>query len=381
MLHKTLRIVAFCVLASLAVIATMQIQQRILRIRAGHLLSDVRSLVLRNSSWSDAQRVFARWGAWGHYDGVCTSQNCDYRIELGDFFYTHPRLIPEALWARRAYAFLGLRVTRIEADVVVWDGVVWGKGFSVWVEVPPEGGPDAPFGNGYTLIGGSKTVSRFASAGYSPQLVMHPYYAVTTPGGCTGCLAVFARFTPFADPTDVARLMDFNLSCLTSRKPCREKGDIMPSAWRQYLAEGKAFDFARNDLRRCRSLPEWEARDTDNAVIVDVLSNRTENASEPYQVSTVRLVERLKAASFWEIGTTREVRVFPGTVSLTRTNRPQDVSAGARFIMFFAHYHFPDPTGPEVWLDQCGAVPWTDFNLEAARRGIKQDFGSSVPSQ
>jgi len=388
MLRRTLRISIFFVLASVvAAVAAIQVQQHLLGIRAERLLSDIRALELRKSTWSDAQKVFTHWGAWGHYDGSCVASKCDYQIELGDFFFYSRRrfvgtFIPFGPWARRAYGFLGLRPIQVNANVLVRDCLVWGKGFSLFVEVPPELGPSAPFGgNGYTLIGSSQSVSRFVPAGYWPQLVVHPEYTVMTPGGCTGCLSVDVRFTPFADPSDVARLMDFNLSCLTRRKPCRDKADIMPSAWRQYIADGKARDSALDEMGRCAYPLELRARDTDNAIIVNVVSNRTEKGVESFQVSTVRLVKKLKAASFWENGATREVRVFSGTVSLTSANMPEDVSPGGRFIMLFHRGHWAGPSGPEVWLDRCGLLPLTDVNLKAVRRGIEHDFESSVPPE
>ena len=380
MRHRILWIGTVLIFAAVVVaIAAIQIQQQALRIRAERLLLDVRNLELRKSTWPDAQRLFARWGYWGHYDGLCISSDCDYQIELKDFFYRHPGLVPYAPWVRRAYAFLGIRMSLVRANVLVRNGLVWGKGFSLRVEVPPEGGRNPPFaGYGYRLIGESESVSNFAPAGFWPQLAMHPEYTVTTPGGCTGCLAVFARFTPFADSSDVARLMDFNLSCLTSRKPCREKEDIMPSAWRQYTSEKGTLNLS-NDPSRCVHTLQAQGRDTDNAVIVDVLSNRTEPGIESFQVSTVRLADKLKAASFWEVGTTREVRVFPGTVSLTQSNLPADVSLGGHFIMFFQHSHNAGLNGPEIWLDQCGAIPLTDVNLEAVRTGIEHDFKPRPP--
>jgi hypothetical protein len=380
MLRRTYRTGLLAVLASVAaVIATVQVQQQMVRIRAEHLLSDIRVLELRKSTWSDAQKIFARWDAWGQYDGLCNSSNCDYRIELGDSFSGQPRFPPNSPWVRRAYGFLGVRMNLIKANVLVKDGFVLGKGFTLFLEIPPEGGPNAAFaGNGYTLIGASESVSRFVPAGSQPQLVMHPQYTITTPGGCTGCLAVFVKFTPYADPSDVARLMDVNVGCLTSRKLCRGKEDIMPTAWRQYTAESNDRDSERNDPTRCAYPLMWRARDTDNAVVVDVVSNRTEKEADPFQVSVVRLVKRLKGASFWEIGTTREIRVFPGTTDLASANLPKGVSPGGRFIMLFQHSHRAGRTGPEVWLDRCGTVPLTDPNLDVVRRGIEHDFESSA---
>jgi len=80
-----LRTVLFSLLILATVAAAIHIQQHILRVRAEHLLEDIRGLELRKSTWADAQRIFTRWGAWGHYDGSCASLSCDYEVTLGDF--------------------------------------------------------------------------------------------------------------------------------------------------------------------------------------------------------------------------------------------------------------------------------------------------------
>jgi hypothetical protein len=49
--------------------AFIQIQAHLLRHRAEALLSDIRRLEVRKSTWANAQNFMSRWGAWGHYDG------------------------------------------------------------------------------------------------------------------------------------------------------------------------------------------------------------------------------------------------------------------------------------------------------------------------
>lgn len=185
--------ITFTLLVAALALAAIQIQQRILRSREESLLSDIKALQLRTSTWSDAQKFMARWGAWGHYDGSCTSRRCDYQIHLGDFFYNHQKLIPDAPWLRRAYGRVGGRISLVTAHLLVFNGLIWEKGLSLNVEVPPERRPNAPSGGyEYTLIGSAKGVSRFY---IWPAPTVHPYYQIGTPDGCTGCLAVYAMFT------------------------------------------------------------------------------------------------------------------------------------------------------------------------------------------
>jgi hypothetical protein len=209
-------------LAAAGALAFIPIQQQILRHRAERLLADIRNLTLRRSTWTDAQQIFTHWGAWGHYDGACTQQCCSYLIELGDFRNTHPYLARRLQFLERAYRLFGGRTSLIRAGLDVHDGTIWAKGFSLLVEVPPE----RALNNEYTLIGSAWSVSRFRS--FRPSLAGPPNYIVGTPGGCTGCLAVFAEFSPYADPADVEQLMRFNLSCITKRHRAAKKRRSCP---------------------------------------------------------------------------------------------------------------------------------------------------------
>ena len=103
LLRILVRVVLFSLLSLATTAAAIQIEQRLLRTRAEHLIEDIRSLELRRSTWADAQRVLARWGAAGHYEGSCASSSCDYEVEFGDIFADHPRLVVDAPWARRGF--------------------------------------------------------------------------------------------------------------------------------------------------------------------------------------------------------------------------------------------------------------------------------------
>jgi hypothetical protein len=154
----------------------------------------------------------------------------------------------------------------------------------------------------------------------------------------------------------------------------------MPTAWTQYLKDMDAYHARAITMPQgCSVYPlKVLGRDTTNAAIVDVVANRMENGTEyAFQVSRVRLVRKLKGASFWDVGAIRDVRVFAGTVSRTPHSEPRDVVPGARFILLFTHRHWDGPTGPEVWLDSCGALPMTEHNLDEVQRGVHEDYLSA----
>jgi hypothetical protein len=134
----------------------------------------------------------------------------------------------------------------VKATAGMRDGVVLSKGFSVHIEAHT--GPFAADnvrceGNCIVaVIGGAGTVANIPRRErYAPQLVLHPTYVIDGPDGGLGWFGGISAggvmFTPDANPADVRRFMQFDFSCLTRWHPCVTRGDIMPSAWKQHLAE------------------------------------------------------------------------------------------------------------------------------------------------
>ena len=156
--------------------------------------------------------------------------------------------------------------------------------------------------------------------------------------------------------------------------PCRTQADIMPDAWAEYLKDKDTNDRSRFlRLQECKAYPlTAHGRDTANAAVVEVVANRTgDDRDDPFQVLSVRLVERLKATKFWALGTTRNINVTESTIGAPGET-PKDLALGERYMMLFEHPAWNEPNG--VWLDQCGVLPVTENNLNQIRRGIDEDF-------
>jgi hypothetical protein len=197
--------------------AFIQIQAHLLRHRAEALLCDIRQLEVRKSTWADAQNFMSRWGAWGHYDGNCTAAECEYHVVIANVFNKRYRL---ALPFMVIGGWLGGRPVLVHASFTVIDGVLWGKSFDAGIDVPP-----SLSDYGYTLIGTAGSASRLSRfGGPEPQLALHKDYQIGRPGGCEGCEMAYTRFTADAHPSDVQRLMNFDLSCITRWQPCLEQG-------------------------------------------------------------------------------------------------------------------------------------------------------------
>jgi hypothetical protein len=343
--------------------AFIQIQAHLLRHRAEALLSDIRHLELRKSTWADAQNIMSRWGAWGHYDGSCTAAGCEYHVVIADVF--NKRLVPHrlALPYMVIGGWLGGRPVMVHASFTVIDGVLCGKSFDALIAVPPRSFSDY----GYTLIGEAGSASRLSPfGGLEPQLALHKDYLIGRPGGCEGCLMAYTRFTPSAHPSDAQRLMNFDLSCITRWQPCLELEQLMPQAWRQYLAEQDRVQAAWEHFN-CDYPLDLLGREAENAALAEVVSSRTEkHFGEDWRIVKFRLVKRLKGAQFWQTNTEAELPI----------GSPEHLSTGSKVILLFDHKR----GGVEVRnldVERCGVIPFTTRSLAEVEQGIDVDFHSS----
>lgn len=268
-LQKTLLIAAIGVCAVLIlVLVASQVGQHIFRRRTELLLAQIQSLELGKTSWQDAQRQLKGWARETGLDDRCNQTECSKEIKLTEpawLFVPRPlfvRLDDYLRWRLRlsynqgpfarmaqtvllpGYMLMGGRPARIVAIVGMRDGVVWSKEFAVSIETYwhdiPEFSQDRWIE--YSLMADTRSVPQidFSARTWDRdrlQLTLHPNYLISRPSGCEICILGYVHFTRYADPGDIHRLMQLNLSCLTRIRPCVDQTDIMPAAWKQYVAE------------------------------------------------------------------------------------------------------------------------------------------------
>jgi hypothetical protein len=217
--------------AFLCLIASIQIEQHVLRRRAERLLSDIRSLEIHRSSLSDVQRLSGKWGRLAHYQGNCADGSCSLEILWKDFSLRHIEFLSR-LDTLHFFILAGGRPEQVSARVTVEKDAVVGKAFHVLVGVAGDRAQGRWWD--YPLMGDAYSLASFDQT-YGPG-AKHPDYIVGRPGGCDGpCLEVHFIFDPSLDRATIDRLMQFDLSCLTRWvRPCRTEGDLMPNAWAQY---------------------------------------------------------------------------------------------------------------------------------------------------
>jgi len=377
------------------VLATGQLAQHIFRRRAEYLLSQVQALELRKTPWSDARRQFQRWGSAQQLADRCDEHRCSVEINLFEpvygfasrsYFFVHlddylrwrlklsyndgPFVRTESALLR-AYMMAGGRPAKVTATVGMRDGVVWAKAFMVTIETYWHGMPG--FGAGwheFTLMADTHSVSRFSGFdSHNPQLIFHPDYVIGRPGGCEICVLGWAHFTPYADPSDVRRLMQLDLSCLTRFRPCLSEQDIMPAAWAQYLNEYPRVNAMQGEPTCSQTIIEILGRDAPNIVEAEIVSYGGKADADPSQrgLARVRVIQKLKGATNWATGNTYEI-ALPHRADLI-------IKRKSRFILFF-----DDPNGFQPMLadrsDGCFPVPLTESNLSVVSRGVAMDYSA-----
>lgn len=387
-----------CVLVFLALLSS-QIEQHVFRRRVQVLLAELQSLELRRTPWEKAQTELQRWGGNRKYDESCDSHKCTVRItlseslfgflsgrnlfvKLDDYFrwrlklsYDQGPFVRAEFWLLRLYLRAGGRPAKVIANIGMRDGIVWSKGISVWIETlaHPTGRSGDEFVE-FGLIAGVNTVPRFDYYGgpeIAPQLMLHPNYDIGRPGGCEICVMGWVKFTPYATSEDIHRLMQLNLSCLTQWHPCVTQADIMPAAWKEYLAERAWGNQSGGEFECSPVITEILGRDSANIVAAEVVRYHENFYSNGYDKSTatVRVLERLKGMAAWSVGETRDVTLLSGTICAD-----DKVGVGSRLI-FYGGW---DRSNEVMFnpMNPWPVIPMNDANLNALRRGIDQDYSA-----
>jgi hypothetical protein len=265
----------------------------------------------------------------------------------------------------------------VGASVGVRDGIIWSKSFQVLVEVlPHEARPKGEWseGPGYTLIASAESVSKFWPSRRTGSSA-HPDYVIGRPDGCEICVLGYVEFTPYADPGEIARLTDFDLSCLTRwRYPCRTQSDIMPVAWAQYNGELAATEETALRGKCTSAVVEYLGRDADGVVSATVMKTRPEGDAT---VATVRLDTHLKGAHWWADGSFREVEIFDRMVGLGIRDR-STLRPGTPLVLLFDHSHIKNHEEQYFRLEDCGVELGTAENIAIIRRGISRDYAAVV---
>ena len=257
----------------------LRIEQYRFRRQAELLLSDVRELELEKASAAEVRIVVKKWGfeEWQSTVTPCTEDECRYQFRL-----TCPD--PGRLYERAAYApwivhmlaLLGARPTVVQSWIQIRGKEVRSVWFSVDALGRGEDGEDCKL----MAYAGTKGESSF-SAHDQPDVklkhsMLHPSYLVGKFAAMlnvdsfqdSSAAVIWAEFSPDANAADVSRLMQFDLSCLTRLRSCRDR-DLMPTVWAQSVED------SRESPKSLTCTPELESRVAQLADVIVLVQPET----------------------------------------------------------------------------------------------------------
>lgn len=357
-----IRIFAGVLLTYLALFSFVQMSQWIARWRAERLLSDIRSLRLQQSTWSDAQRVMNRWGRWGGYTGTCDASNCEYHILLTDWLgeamwrlSRFPRL--ERLAEPAVYPLLhsvDAHLPEIDSRVDVHNGSVTGLMFSLATEVPFR-----DYRYDFPMMSRAVFTAHPEFHALWPERNPHPEYSVFMRSGTDGYFVT--EFNADTKEKDLESLMQFNFSCLTRFSPCREPSDLRPAAWARYTAENKSRALLEERLNRCDFPLQQLVEAAENVALVRATFMPISDLDD--RPLSAELIENLKGKSSWHAG---EIR---GVLSIPEENNPKTPEQ----IILFAD------DGNPIFAHYCGVIAATPRNIEIVRQTLGET--ATTPSR
>jgi len=364
-------------------------RQRILVNRAAELLSDMHSLHLRQSNWQDAQRLMARWGQWGHYDGACTAEDCLYVITLHDL--TAPVNNNVAEWPSRTTYFLsafrllprqwggGLRL--MQAMFLVQNGHVVRSGVSIDMTQSPFAKDAQPVCCGAELIISVRSQASLGTSGWwqEEERSRHPDYTTWRPGGCSFCLMGRVTYADSLSADEAAKLSNFQLSCATRWSSCLTLEELDPAAHAWHLYESPWGDPPENNTTQ--PMPEGCAlplyalgRDANRIVAVEALEDGINLGKDTegieHESSRVKVLAALKGDLPWAIDSIQKV-LSSGSPFDNKMRNP---------VHLVKHRHYMLMLGKEgrgtedgVLLENCGIVESGAASDREVRRGIAMD--------
>jgi hypothetical protein len=190
---------------------------------------------------------------------------------------------------------------------------------------------------------------------------LHPDYAIGRPG-CSICVYGWVRFSPHADPADLRRITQLDVSCLTRWRPCVSQIEVMQGAWNQYLADHSRLDDDQTVSDCSPSMPVVMGRDSTQIVTVSVIDSRP---STNGTIVRARVTELIKGSTL-RIGETLEW----STLEYPRiTDSVPEINS--RVLLFLGlNAHAPKVYPPAA----CRESSADAITLNEVRIGIAQDY-------
>lgn len=358
-------------------------------------MADMHRIRLYQTTWAEAQALMRKWGAWGHWDGTCTADDCEYAVSLGvPLFWEdgkeNPGWLSRFLFPR-AIILPGGRFAGLQATFTVHQGTVWRTGEKIAVDVPPRWFSRDLQDGGDTLLLKVKSRQQLNPEvrgdrilGSMDQLAEHPYFVSGSPSGCEICLAGEVTYSTRTPQWQIDELTNFNFSCFTRWQPCRFLRDLYPEADR-WQTMGWMFDVGRPrkmpvpTASEC-DIPGWAlGRDFNSVSEVEAL---TVESVKDERYAAPRLKEEVKVKVLLTIkgsrrmeGLTVNAYPFAGNSDDFDYEVPEHMQVGRRYLLLWQDEGSDRPLPPGFALERCGVQADTPEVREELKKGFAMNDG------
>ena len=380
-LVHVLRFAAFALLVLVvSAFVLVQVRQHLFRHRVQLVLNDMRNLWMHPGTFDDLRHLQRRWGAFGHYDGTCAAEHCEYTITLTNL--EPPRWRNEGLRSLRdgAFVLFGGREVGVMCEIVVHNNRMVLE--SVWFMISVSDTSEIRFpfwyANGHIMNIYIRSAPRLFVNGILGREadLMRQYEIDRAQPGKTALVHVTAQ----TSMADIKRLTDINLECITRFRPCVEMDELLPEAWPQFRREHNMFDPSEY-ATRCAADPALFAREADNIALVEVVKlHAPEDPSEERtQGATVRILESLKNNAGHPVGSTADISfggqsVYVGPGALSDPHRR--LAVGDRVFLLYPRLVSGQSPGL-IDTGSCSLIPFSDTTHKSVREGIAMDPSDS----
>jgi len=361
---------------TVALTASVSVEQRLYRTRAERLYDDILSIPLRKATFSDAQRALAPWERYSKASEPCGAPQCDITVDLG---FPFPLWAGSPLYAPRKlqwiYWMLDRREPHASARVIIRNGIVWQIQYSaavwshrIWL--------DGGFPDYYLQALVDTEMSR------NPWQIVSRYskklneYEVDDFGPTKGGYSARAVFTPYVTADELHRIGKINFACLSGGAPCYQLSDILPAASDVDIHIRRRWYRAPVPVRCGAPEIRMMSRDLNGLGVVEVLAVRgldaREAASEPSgRIVTARMVEAIKPNRVWNVGEVREFEI-EFSEPIPPWSHPAELQPGMRALVLYepGEARF---AADGILAPNCGVLDVNEATLDAAREGAGAD--------
>jgi hypothetical protein len=360
-----------------AVSIYFRVEQYKFRRQAELLLSDVRDLRLKRANAEEVKAIVKKWGfqEWGRGPGQpCIKDDCAYRLELvASPAQGHILAQPfVSAVVSRPLEWLGLRPAVAYAWVAIRRNALTSASFSIWTTGR---GCDGRGRLECTLMGyaDAKQLRGGWSSHQQPevklnQFLLHPSYLVGASSewlnadtGGSPAVIVWLELSPDASTSDVSRLLQFDLSCLTRFLSCRDR-DLMPAVWAQSVED------IRHSPKVLTCTPQLSKHVAELADAIAVVRTKGVQVSpslngRPQQLRDLEIVNVIKKPDKYAPPLTS---VYVNGSETTVTAGTKSSLLAVQEYVFLLQVHNTPGTG---WIAPypCGVLALNDANLSMVR--------------